>query len=327
MAFKKAERKKAKLRLALCGPSGSGKTYSALRLAAGIGGDIALIDTENGSGSLYSSLCEYDVDEITPPFTVDKYIAKIKEAESAGYNVLIIDSLSHAWAGQGGLLEEVDKRNKGNSFAAWRDVTPMHNKLIDTILQSKLHIIVTMRSKTAYEIEKDEKGKAVPVKKGMAPIQRDGLEYEFTVVLDLDNKKHVAEAGKDRTGLFDGKIDVPTEETGRMLKTWLESGIDVPAPTQQPMSFSEAQQQIAKEKAQEKAQEREQANLITELQLKKLFAMSKENGLTSDDMKNLLHWKYNVQSSKELTKQQASEAIEKLSDLWAEFVADQSQAG
>ena len=327
MAFKKAERRKAKLRLALCGPSGSGKTYSALKIAAGIGGKIALLDTENGSGSLYSNLCDYDTDEIKPPFTVEKYINSIKEAEAAGYNVLIVDSLTHAWAGQGGLLEEVDKRaarsSSHNSYAAWRDVTPMHNKLVDTILQSNLHIIVTMRSKTAYELEKDERGKVAPVKKGMAPIQRDGLEYEFTVVLDLDNKKHVAEAGKDRTGLFDGKIDVPTEETGKMLREWLETGVDVQPVQQQPASFSQAQQTIAKEKAQERAQ----TNLITELQLKKLFAMSKESGLTGDDMKGLLHWKYNVQSSKELTKQQASEAIEKLQELWQEFVAEQSKAG
>jgi hypothetical protein len=231
MGFKKAERRRVKLRLALCGPSGSGKTYSALKIAKGIGDKIALIDTENGSGSLYSDICDYDVEEIKPPFTVDKYITAIKEAELAGYEVLIIDSLTHAWAGQGGLLEEVDKRSarstSHNSYAAWRDVTPMHNKLVDTILQSDLHIITTMRSKTAYELEKGANGKVAPVKKGMAPIQRDGLEYEFTVVLDLDNQKHVAEAGKDRTGLFDGKIDVPSEETGKMLKEWLESGINV----------------------------------------------------------------------------------------------------
>ena len=226
--FKKAERKRAKLRLALCGPSGSGKTYSALQMAFGMGGKVALIDTENGSASLYSHLGEFDVCEIAPPFTVQKYIEAIKGAEQAGYDVLVVDSLTHAWAGQGGLLEEVDKRASSskshNSYAAWRDVTPMHNRLVDTILQSNLHMIVTMRSKTAYEMEKDANGKVAPVKKGMAPIQRDGLEYEFTVVLDLDNQKHVAEAGKDRTGLFDGKVFVPTQETGKELIEWLDSG-------------------------------------------------------------------------------------------------------
>lgn len=228
--FKKAERKRSKLRLALCGPSGSGKTYSALQMAFGMGGKVALIDTENGSASLYSHLGEFDVCEIAPPFSVQKYIEAIKGAEQAGYDVLVVDSLTHAWAGQGGLLEEVDKRSASskshNSYAAWRDVTPMHNRLVDTILQSKLHMIVTMRSKTAYEMEKDANGKVAPVKKGMAPIQRDGLEYEFTVVLDLDNQKHVAEAGKDRTGLFDGKVFVPTQETGKELIEWLDSGAE-----------------------------------------------------------------------------------------------------
>ena len=199
-----------------------------MQLAFGMGGKVALIDTENGSASLYSHLGEFDVCEIAPPFTVQKYIEAIKGAEQAGYDVLVVDSLTHAWAGQGGLLEEVDKRaassSSKNSYAAWRDVTPMHNRLVDTILQSNLHMIVTMRSKTAYEMEKGANGKVAPVKKGMAPIQRDGLEYEFTVVLDLDNQKHVAEAGKDRTGLFDGKVCIPTQETGKELIEWLDSG-------------------------------------------------------------------------------------------------------
>ncbi|MCM0758074.1 ATP-binding protein [Sporomusa sphaeroides DSM 2875] len=237
--FKKAERRKAKLRLALCGPSGSGKTYSALKIAKGMGGRIALVDTENGSGLLYCDIADYDAAEIAPPFTVEKYIGAIKEAEAAGYDTLIIDSLTHAWAGQGGLLEEVDKRKSGaNSFGAWRHVTPMHNTLVDTILQSKMHVIVTMRSKTAYEIEKDEKGKAVPVKKGMAPIQRDGLEYEFTVVLDMDNERHIAQSGKDRTGMFDGKYFVPDENTGAQLMQWLNMGVEA-----QPQYYQGYQQQ------------------------------------------------------------------------------------
>lgn len=286
--FKKAERKKIKIRIALCGPSGSGKTYSALKIAHGIGGKIALIDTENGSGSLYSDLCDYDTAEIAPPFGIDKYIAAIKEAETSGYDVLIIDSLTHAWAGQGGLLEEVDKRaaksSSHNSYAAWRDVTPMHNRLVDTIIQSKMHIIVTMRSKTAYEIETNASGKKVPVKKGMAPIQRDGLEYEFTVVLDLDNEKHIAEAGKDRTGLFDGQVFVPDESTGQQIVEWLESGAEPPQPK------------------------------VTDIQRRKMFAMSKDAGMTPDQLKEHIHSTYNVESSNDLTIDQAAEMIDWLQD-------------
>jgi hypothetical protein len=234
-AFQKAERRKAKLRLALCGPSGSGKTYSALKIAQGIGGKIALIDTENGSGQLYCDIADYDVAEIAPPFSVEKYIGAIKEAETSGYNVLIIDSLSHAWSKEGGILDEVDKRAGKNAFTnGWRQATPLHNKLIDSILQSSIHVIVTMRAKTAYEIEKDDHGKVVPVKKGMAPEQRAGLEYEFTTVLDMDNVRHTATSGKDRTRLFDGKCFVPDETTGQQLMQWLETGISAQPQYYQP---------------------------------------------------------------------------------------------
>lgn len=231
--FKKAERRKAKLKLALCGPSGSGKTFSALRIATGMGGRIAFIDTENDSGQLYSGSFNYDILTIAPPFSVDKYIQAIKGAEAEGYQILIIDSLSHAWSSQGGILDEVDKRsgNSANKFTSgWREATPMHNRFVDTILQSPLHIIATMRAKTHYDVEKDEKGKTVPVKKGMEPVQRAGLEYEFTVVLDMDNYRHMATAGKDRTQLFDGQVFVPDEDTGRKLIAWLESGADAPTP-------------------------------------------------------------------------------------------------
>ncbi len=230
--FQRAQRKKARLRLALCGTSGSGKTYSALLIAFGLGGKVAMIDTERGSGELYSHLGEYDVCRIEPPFLPEKYVKAIHEAESLGYDTIIIDSLSHAWAGSGGLLEEVDKRKgRGNDFAAWRDVTPMHNALVDAMLQSTSHIIATMRSKTAYDMVKDEKtGKVKPVKVGLAPVQRDGMEYEFTAVLDLDVDRHVASASKDRTGLFDGKVVIPDAQTGRALADWLDQGAPEPAP-------------------------------------------------------------------------------------------------
>lgn len=227
MGFHKAERRKAKLRLALCGVSGSGKTYSALMIAQGIGGKIAMIDTENGSGELYADVCDYDVCQVTAPYTPEKYIAAIHEAEAGGYNVIIVDSLSHAWAGEGGLLDKHDAISKasrsGNSYAAWREITPLHNKLVDTILQSPCHIIASMRTKTAYEIQ-DENGKKAPKKVGMAPVQRDGMEYEFTVVMDLSVESHIATASKDRTGIFDGQYFKPTVETGSQLLGWLESG-------------------------------------------------------------------------------------------------------
>jgi len=227
-SFKKATRTRAKARVGIVGPAGAGKTYSALQMAFGMGGKIAVIDTEHGSADLYATLGEYDVAPITPPFTVQKYLNLIKEAEKE-YDIIIIDSLSHAWAGTGGLLEEVDKRaGSGNKFAAWRDVTPMHNSLIDAILQSPAHIIATMRSKTEYVIEENDKGKKVPRKIGMAPVQREGMDFEFTLVFDVEQSRHFATASKDRTSLFDGTCEKISRESGERLKEWLESGDEPP---------------------------------------------------------------------------------------------------
>ena len=223
--FQKAQRKSAKLRLALMGPAGAGKTYSALQIAIGLGGRIAMIDTERGSGELYSHLADYDVAQINPPFSPEKYIENIEAASAAGFDVLIIDSLSHAWAGEGGVLDIHDKVSKSvrNSFSAWREVTPIHNALVDAILNAPLHVIVTMRTKTAYEVI-NEGGKTKVAKIGLAPQQRDGLEYEFTVVFDLSIDGHVASATKDRTGQFDGQYFTPSENTGTILLGWMNSG-------------------------------------------------------------------------------------------------------
>lgn len=226
--FVKAERKRAKARIGLVGPAGSGKTYSALKLAFGLVGNegkVALIDTEHGAGSLYAALGAYDVLGIAAPFTTEKYLEGIKAAEAAGYDCLIIDSLSHAWAGSGGLLEFVDSRTASASkFAAWRDATPKHNALVEAILQSPLHVIATMRSKTEYVVEQDARGKSVPRKVGLAPVQREGLDYEFSLVFDIEQSQHLATVSKDRTSLFDGFCGRLTEEHGRKVKAWLEAG-------------------------------------------------------------------------------------------------------
>jgi hypothetical protein len=227
--FRKAERKKARLRLGVSGPAGSGKTYSALQIAFGLGGTIALIDTEHGSGELYAHLGPYDVATLVPPFTAEKYISLIHEAEADGYQVIIIDSLSHAWAGEGGLLDQQGKiadSGKGNSYTAWRTITPLHNALVEAMLQSPAHIVATTRAKTEYVLEKNREGKDVPRKVGLAPIQREGMEYEFTIFFDL-SANHLASSSKDRTGLFDSRPPfIPTPEIGKELLEWLESGVD-----------------------------------------------------------------------------------------------------
>jgi hypothetical protein len=229
MQIRKAERKKAKLRLGIAAPSGAGKTYSALLLAFGLGGKVGLIDTEHGSGDLYAHLGDYDIIGIEAPYTVAKYTQAIKAFEDAGYTTIIIDSLSHAWSGDGGLLDKQGKMaDRGtNSFAAWRTITPEHNALVDAMLKSPCHIIATMRAKQEYVLETNAAGKQQPKKVGMAPVQREGMEYEFTVMLDVD-MNHIASASKDRTSLFDGRFFKISEQTGDELSKWLETGTEAP---------------------------------------------------------------------------------------------------
>ena len=231
----RATKCRAKLRLGMSGPAGSGKTYSALLLAHGLGGQpgsIGLIDTEHGSGDLYADLLPegYDVLPLTPPFTPARYIEAIHALEDAGVQTIIVDSLSHAWTGEGGSLDRHGKiaDRSGNSWQAWRQVTPEHNALVEAMLQSPCHMIATMRAKTEYVQEKDERtGRQVVRKIGLAPVMRDGIEYEFTIFMELDSQ-HLAHVGKDRTRLFDGMILRPDEQMGRELLAWLDSGAQEP---------------------------------------------------------------------------------------------------
>ena len=228
--FQKATKTAARARVALIGPSGSGKTYTALTIAREIGGKIALIDTEHGSASKYADEFDFDTAALDL-FDPRRYIEAIQAADQAGYDVLIIDSLSHAWSGVGGALELVDKARarsqSNNSFTAWKDVTPLHNKLVETILASRCHVIATMRAKTEYVIEADSRGKQAPRKVGMAPVQRDGIEYEFDVVADLD-LDHRFIVSKTRCKVLDGGAIPFAEGVGSTIKTWVSDGAPVP---------------------------------------------------------------------------------------------------
>lgn len=243
MQIRKAERRKAKLRLGISAPTGAGKTYSSLLIASGIGPKVGLIDTENGSGDLYADDKTiraalpngYDIINISAPFDPAKYLDAIQAFEDAKYDVIIIDSLSHAWAGVGGFLDKQGKEadKTGNSYTAWRKITPQHNALVDKLIQSPSHIIANMRAKTEYVQEKNEQGKTVVKKVGMAPVMRDGIEYEFTVFGEID-QSHNFQASKDRTGLFGDNYFVPSKKTGESLLAWLNSGADV-LPTEAPL--------------------------------------------------------------------------------------------
>ncbi len=228
--FQKATRKRAKAKLAIDGPSGSGKTYTALIAATALanGGKIAVIDTERGSASLYSDKFSFDVLELNT-FSPLTYTEAIHAAEQSGYDVIVIDSLSHAWEGEGGALDmadDVTKRQRTpNSYTAWKEVTPIHRAMVDAILQSKCHIIATMRSKMDYVQEKDERtGKTVIRKVGMAPIQRAGMEYEFTLVGDMD-LDHNFVVTKSRCDLLtDAVQNRPDAKFFKTFVDWLNSG-------------------------------------------------------------------------------------------------------
>jgi hypothetical protein len=248
--FRKAIKQESKLRLAIMGPSGSGKTYSALAIGTALAGDkpVAVLDTENGSASKYSDIFSFDVAEMHAPFHPDKFIKAIQEATEAGYGVLIIDSLSHAWSGTGGVLDLVDeaaKRSKsGNTYMAWKEGTPIHNKLIDAIVQSGIHIIVTMRSKTEYVLVANDRGKQEPKKVGMAPVQRDNTEYEFDVVFDMDIENN-AIVSKSRCPALTGRvIGKPGAQVAKVLADWL-SGEPAQKPATPPQQAATVVEQPA----------------------------------------------------------------------------------
>lgn len=228
MQLRKATRQKAKIRLGLSAVSGGGKTFSALQIAFGLVGDwekIVVIDTENGSADLYAHLGPYSVLPLQAPFSPERYIEAVKDCENAGMECIIIDSISHEWEGKGGCLEI--QESLGGKYQDWAKVTPRHRAFIDAVLESKAHVITTVRRKQDYEMTKDGNGRVKVEKAGLKEVTREGFEYELTVNLELD-VNHNATASKDRTGMFMNKpAFVPSAYTGKMIAEWCESGFDV----------------------------------------------------------------------------------------------------
>ena len=225
MQLQTADRKRVKLRLNIASPSGFGKTYGALLIAYGITGNwekIAVIDTENDSASLYAHLGDFKSLSLHPPFSPDRYIEAIRICENAGMEVIIIDSVTHVWKGSGGLLEY--QNSLGGRYQDWAKATPLYQKWLNAILQSKCHVITTNRKKQGYNMI-TEGNKTKVEKAGLDDEIRDGYEYEMTIALEVINDKHMAKASKDRTGLF---VDKPefliTVETGRQILDWCNQG-------------------------------------------------------------------------------------------------------
>lgn len=237
--FKRATKKAAKGRIALIGPAGSGKSFTMLRLArllAGPDGKVAAIDTEHGSLSKYADLFEFDVIELDS-FSPENFLGALRAAEEAGYAAFCCDSLSHFWIGKDGALEFVDNRAKrsgsNDSFSGWKEFRPHERAMVDRMIASPCHVIVTMRTKNEYVTEKNDRGKTVRRKVGLAPVQREGMEYEFDLVGTMDDE-NVLVIDKTRCSAYAGKaISKPAEKDFEPFRQWLEGGERAPesAPT------------------------------------------------------------------------------------------------
>ena len=297
LTIRKATKKKLKLRLALAGPSGSGKTYTALRLAKEMGWKTLLVDTEHRSSERYADEFEFDILDLDPPFTPDRYISCIEAAEAGGYDVVILDSLSHEWFGTGGILEMVDnemaRQRTTQSMLGWKAVTPLHTKLIERILRNNVHIISTMRSKQEYSIDKDDQGRTKITKLGMAPIQKDGMDYEHDIVGDIDNTHHVV-FNKTRCPALDGKAFYkPGQDLAKILNDWLNSGEDS-KPEPVIATVPEGQDEVP-----------------TEEDIAKLAALCKEKGLKPVTVRDMAIEKYG-KGPKALNMQQFNELFASL---------------
>ncbi|MBL7690603.1 MAG: AAA family ATPase [Flavipsychrobacter sp.] len=237
MQLQQANRRKARIKLGLQGPSGAGKTYSALLIAYGLCGDynkIAVLDTENRSADLYSNIGNYNTLPLDPPFSPERYIEAIDVCLSAGMEVIIIDTSSREWD----FLLDYHASLPGSSFNSWSKVSPRHDAFVNKMLQANAHVICTIRSKTEY-ILSEKNGRQVPEKVGMKGVQRENLEYEFTLAFEMD-MMHRAKVGKDRTGLFTGKPEfVPTVDTGAMILKWCCQGAE-PYPVVTPEDIIQA---------------------------------------------------------------------------------------
>jgi DNA polymerase III delta prime subunit len=305
MSFKKAVKYDAKIRLALAGPAGSGKTYTALALATRFGGKIAVVDTEHGSASKYADIFDFDVMEMQPPYRPDRFVEAINDAETGGYSTVIIDSISHAWTGTGGLLDEVNSiaKRKGGSFNAWQEATPMQNNLMDTIIGCGIHVIVTMRAKQDYVVE-EKGGKATPRKVGMAPIQRDGVEYEFDVYGMMDDDNNMVISKTRCPQLAKRVFKEPGAELADIIMAWLKGEKPAEPPKAEPAEHKHALPPEPKEAPPAKTAKREKMEGRLDVLLHDANRLSGDRRYNPFHLTNHLKKHYSVDNLDDLTDEQ-----------------------
>lgn len=300
MQLTKATRRKVKLKIGLAGVSGGGKTYSALLLAKGLAGSfdkVAVIDTENGSADLYAHLGDYSTLTLDAPFSPEKYIEAIKMCEDAGVEVIVIDSMTHEWAGSGGCLEIQEKL--GGRYQDWAKVKPRHRKFLDTILASPCHVITTVRSKQDYAMNV-ENGKSRVTKLGMKQVTEEGFEYELTLSFDV-SLNHLASTSKDRTGMFTDKPEfMITEKTGEQLADWGSKGIDAPVEPKEPIEPTvEAQKGI----------KRYMDTIPGKTKSKQYYATAKEAGIEAMKAKAMVKEQFKLESYNDVEEKQLQAMI------------------
>lgn len=304
--FKPASKEKSKLRMAITGPSGSGKTFTALTLAQHLGSNVALIDTERGSASKYAGRFKFDVAQLTS-FHPNKYIEAITAAGRMGFDVLIVDSLTHAWFWE---LDASANSSSGNSFTAWAKLRPIERALIDALLSSPAHVIVTMRTKTEWVIEQttNKRGDSVsqPRRVGTAPVQASGIEYEFDLAGELD-LAHILTISKSRCPeLADSQLHCPGQELATCLLGWLEDGVEpTPVAFNPPTALAPA--------------EREQM-------MEQIAAELQRLGWTADQGQRYLKQQYAKTSRKQLNDAELIDFLEQLAEMVVETPASTTPA-
>lgn len=306
-----AIREKQKALIGMIGPSGSGKSLSSLLLAYGIvnamlpdaseeekWSKIGAADTEhrrllNYVGQEFNGvkIGSFKYIDFKPPFTKDRYDMAIKLLKQQGVEVVIVDSLSHQWQGEGGVVETHGEM-QGNSFQNWGKLSKQSTGMVKALTTQDVHVITTLRVKSDYVIELVD-GKNVPKKVGMKPIQKDDMEYEFDTVFSI-GMDHMARVSKDITNLFYDDFTIDSS-VGEKLYRYLELGVDVQAEERAKREAAEKERQANVTKIRElSSTDEEVAKIVSDAEFKSNMQLEKMPTRYVDTLIEKLGGKLNV---------------------------------